>query len=378
MTFDYITAGESHGRMLSAVINNVPAGFKIDLDFINKDLARRQKGYGRGGRMKIEKDEIDIVTGVRNGETTGSPVTMLIYNKDWENWKGKETEPFTRPRPGHADLLGGIKYRREDLRDILERSSARETAIRVAVGSFAKSILKEFSIRFVGFVTGIGGVTVGNGEGLRFDEMVHKSEQSELRTVNHAKDSEIIGLIDKAKSQGDTLGGTFRVIIHNVPRALGSFNHYANKLDARLAMSLMSIQAVKGVSFGLGFDYAQTNGKNAHDEIFYSEEKGYFYKTNHAGGIEGGMTNGNDIIINGVMKPIPTLMSPLQSVDIRTKQPFEAVKERSDICAVPACAVVAECVSAVDVLRVFTERYGRDNYHQMQQSFTQMEIAHPD
>lgn len=378
MTFDYITAGESHGRMLSAVINNVPAGFKIDLDFINKDLARRQKGYGRGGRMKIEKDEIDIVTGVRNGETTGSPVTMLIYNKDWENWKGKETEPFTRPRPGHADLLGGIKYRREDLRDILERSSARETAIRVAVGSFAKSILKEFNIRFVGFVTGIGGVTVGNGEGLRFDEMVHKSEQSELRTVNHAKDSEIIGLIDKAKSAGDTLGGTFRVIIHNVPRALGSFNHYANKLDARLAMSLMSIQAVKGVSFGLGFDYAQTNGKNAHDEIFYSEEKGYFYKTNHAGGIEGGMTNGNDIIINGVMKPIPTLMSPLQSVDIRTKQPFEAVKERSDICAVPACAVVAECVSAVDVLRVFTERYGRDNCHQMKQSFTQMEIAHPD
>lgn len=367
MTFEYVTSGESHGRMLATVVNNVPAGFKIDLDFINNDLSRRQKGYGRGGRMKIEKDKIDIVSGVRHGETTGSPVCMLIHNKDWENWKDKEVEDFTRPRPGHADLTGGLKYARKDLRDILERASARETAIRVAVGSFAKSILKEFGIKFVGYVTGIGGIETGN-DNLTFEQIVLRSEESELRTAEHSKDEDIKKLIDKAIREGNTLGGTFRVVVHNVPRALGSFNHYENKLDAKIAMSIMSIQAVKGVSFGLGFDFAKTHGKNAHDEIFYSDKKGFYYKTNNAGGIEGGMTNSNDIVINGVMKAIPTLMSPLKSVDIKTKKAFDAVKERSDVCAVPACAVAAECVTAIDVLRAFTHRYGADNKMQIEEN----------
>ncbi len=365
MIFDYVTSGESHGRMLSTIVNNVPAGFEFNEDFINNDLARRQKGYGRGGRMKIENDKVDVVSGVRKGQTTGSPVCMLIHNKDWENWKNKETEDFTRPRPGHADLIGGMKYNRSDLRDVLERASARETAIRVAVGSFAKSILKEFSIEIVGYVTGIGGIEIKEDNALSFEQIVLRSEESEVRTAEHSKDRKIIELIDRAKRGGNTLGGTFRVLAHNVPQSLGSFNHFANKLDAKLAMSVMSIQAVKGVSFGLGFDFANTHGKDAHDEIFFSEEKGYYYKTNRAGGIQGGMSNGNDIIINSVMKPIPTLMSPLMSVDIKTKKAFEAVKERSDVCAVPACAVVGECVAAIEILRAFLERFGADNKEQI-------------
>ena len=369
MIFDYVTSGESHGRMLATVINNVPAGFTVNEDYINNDLSRRQQGYGRGGRMKIEKDKVDITSGVRKGQTTGSPVCMLIHNKDWENWKNKEIEDFTRPRPGHADLTGGLKYNRSDLRDILERASARETAMRVAVGSFAKSILEEFGIKIIGFVTGIGGIETKEATSLTFEQIVLRSGESEIRTAEHSKDGDIIELIDRAKSGGNTLGGTFRVQVHGVPGALGSFNHYANKLDARLAMSIMSIQAVKGVSFGLGFNYAGTHGKDAHDEIFFSQDKGFYYNTNRSGGIEGGMTNGNDIIINGVMKPIPTLMSPLMSVDIKTKEPFEAVKERSDVCAVPACAVVAECVTAIEILRVFCERFGFDNREQMMTRF---------
>jgi chorismate synthase len=368
MVFDYITSGESHGKMLTAVINNVPAGFKVDIDGINTDLKRRQAGYGRGGRMKIETDTVEIVAGVRNGETTGSPVCLIIKNKDYKNWENKDVEDFTRPRPGHADLTGGRKYRRSDLRDILERASARETAIRVGAGSFAKSILTEFGIRIKGFVTSIGGIEAFDTDDLSFDDICTLSEKSKVRTADNSKDGQMIDLIDKAKSEGDTLGGTIRVLCHNVPPMLGSFSHYGAKLDARLAASLMSIQAIKGVSFGLGFTYAKKSGKNAHDEIFYSDEKGFYHKTNNAGGIEGGMSNGNDIVIDCVMKPIPTLMTPLKSVDIKTKEAFDAVKERSDVCAVPACAVVAECVAAVDILRAMGDAFGADNIYAMKKA----------
>ena len=368
MVFEYITSGESHGKMLTAVINHVPAGFKVDTDFINKDLKRRQSGYGRGGRMQIETDKVEIVAGVRKGETTGSPVCLIIENKDYKNWENKEVEDFTRPRPGHADLVGGRKYRRSDLRDILERASARETAIRVAVGSFAKSILGEFGIQVRAFVTSIGGIEANAILDLSFDEVVGLSEKSLVGTADNSKDGQIIELIDKAKTEGDTLGGTIRVVCHNVPPMLGSFAHYAAKLDAQLAASLMSIQAIKGVSFGLGFSYAKKSGKASHDQIFYTDEKGFYYKSNNAGRIEGGMSNGNDILIDCVMKPIPTLMTPLKSVDIKTKEPFDAVKERSDVCAVPACAVVAECVASIDILRALGDAFGADNIHAMKKA----------
>lgn len=370
MAFDYTTSGESHGPGLTAIIKNVPAGFKIDLNQLNFELVRRKKGYGRGGRMKIESDALEILSGVLHGETTGSPVCLFIRNQDFENWKCNKTEEFLCPRPGHADLTGGIKYRRSDLRDILERSSARETAIRVAVGAFAKQILLEFQVRIASFVEIFGGIEAFiNPDHFSIKEIQEISENSEVRVLDPSKEESIKKLIDTAKQKGDTLGGQFCVIAENVPAALGSFATPENKLDSRIAGAMISLQAIKAVEFGIGSKYAYLKGSESHDEIFYSKEKGFFRKTNRAGGIEGGMSNGERIIVRATMKPIPTLMTPLKTVNIKTKEASDAVKERSDITAVPAAAVVAESLLAIEILRTFMERYGFDNRNMMKKHY---------
>ncbi|MBZ4656091.1 MAG: chorismate synthase, partial [Thermoanaerobacter sp.] len=302
----YITAGESHGEALIAVIEGLPSNLLIDEEFINKELKRRQGGYGRGGRMAIEEDKVHVLSGIRNGKTIGSPLTLEIINKDYENWKNKKTPEVTRPRPGHADLAGAIKYNQRDLRNILERSSARETAARVAVGSVAKLLLKELDIYVKSKVLEIGGV---------------KAEEKWRRTI------------DEAKSKGDTLGGIIEIVIEGVPVGLGSHVQWDRKLDALLAYHVMSVQAIKAVEIGLGFEAARKPGSLVHDEIYYDEERGFYRKTNNAGGIEGGISNGSPIVIKAAMKPIPTLLKPLTSIDINTKEEVKAAYERSDVTA---------------------------------------------
>ena len=360
--FDYITSGESHGPVLTAIVKNLPAGFRLDLDKVNEQLARRQEGYGRGARMKIETDRVRVLSGLRKGETTGSPLCLFIENKDFANWQAKEVEDFTRPRPGHADLVGGLKYRRGDLRDILERSSARETAIRVAVGAVAREMLGELGVFFTSYVEVLGGINAAiNTEELSLEQINKLRSGSEVGILDVTKEEEIKRAIDRAAVAGDTLGGLFSVIAQGVPPMLGSFTVPENKLDARIAFALMSLQAIKAVEFGAGHEYAHLPGSQLHDEIYYSAERGFFHETNRAGGIEGGMSNGERIVVKAVMKPIPTLMSPLMSVDIKDKKAFEAVKERSDVTAVPAAAVVGEQLLAIEIMRAFMERFGGDN-----------------
>ena len=345
----FITAGESHGPQLTAILEGIPAGVKIDLESVNNDLFRRQQGYGRGGRMKIESDKVEIASGVRFGETIGSPITLVVKNRDFENWQDKMSafgppvgSKVTAVRPGHADLTGVIKYRRDDARDILERSSARETTMRVAVGGICKEFLKACGITVTSKVTKIGGVLNDAVDG----------------NISEAVKSRI----DEAKSKGDTLGGTFEVTIRGVPIGLGSHIQWDKKLDAKLAMAFMSIQAIKGVEIGAGFDCANLPGSQVHDEIFYDEQaKKIYRKTNRAGGIEGGMSNGEDIIIRAVMKPIPTLMTPLKTIDIETNQPVLASKERSDTCAVEAAAVVGEAMAAFIIAQALVDKFGGDS-----------------
>ncbi|HCL55960.1 MAG TPA: chorismate synthase [Spirochaetia bacterium] len=367
--FEYITSGESHGPGLTAVIKNIPAGFKISSELINYDLERRQKGYGRGGRMKIEKDQVQILGGIRNNETTGTPLSLFIPNHDYKNWEGKKTEPITRPRPGHADLVGGIKYQREDLRDILERSSARETAVRTAVGSVAKQLLSPFQIQTASFVETLGGIeALKDSSVFSILEIQKITENSELRLLNPDFESKIKSFIDTVKENGDTLGGTIVVLADGIPPALGSFAMPETKLDSRIAAAFLSLQAIKGIEFGIGRQYAYLKGSEVHDEIFYNE-KGFYRKTNRAGGIEGGMSNGERIFLKAFMKPIPTLMKPLLSVDIHTKKAFEAVKERSDVTAVPAAAVVGEALLAIEIAKAFFERFGMDNQNTIMKNF---------
>lgn len=360
--FRYITSGESHGPCLTAIIRGVPAGVDITEEDINNDLARRQIGYGRGGRMQIEKDTVQFLGGIRNGRTTGAPVTLQIENKDWGNWKSKKPSEIKMrvPRPGHADLIGSLKYETEDIRDILERSSARETAIRVAVGALAKVILSYFEIAIHSHVVTLGGVksnyTVGD-----FKEFVDAVESSELRCADKKAEKKMIERIEEAKAEGDTLGGTIEIIARNFPMCLGSYVHWEDRLDAKLAYALMSVQAIKGVEIGAGFKVATLLGSEVHDEIFFSEEQHYFRETNMAGGVEGGMSNGEDIILRAAMKPIPTLMRPLRSVDMETKEKVLASKERSDVCAVPAAGVVCEAVVAIELVNALIKRYGGDN-----------------
>ncbi len=372
----YLTAGESHGELLMGIIEGMPSGLLIRITDIDRELARRQTGYGRGGRMAIEKDTVKIYTGVRWGRTMGGPVGLVVRNKDWENWRSKMSpdpaflntaEPLTRPRPGHADLAGALKYGMTDIRNVLERSSARETAMRVAVGAVAKRLLEEFGIMVMSHVLSIGGVFAKVGK-LGPEELKKRAEASELRTADQEAERRMKRKIDEAKQTGDSLGGVFEVIVSGVPVGLGSHVHWDRKLDGRLAAALMSIQAIKGVEVGSGFGTANRPGSLVHDEIFWSEKAGFLRKTNHAGGIEGGMSNGENLVLRAAMKPIPTLMKPLRSVDLETKKPFKASVERSDVCAVPAAGVVAEAVAAFEIASAMVEKFGGDSIDEMKRN----------
>lgn len=362
----FFTAGESHGPCLTAIIEGLPAGLKIDLENINRDLARRQQGYGRGGRMKIERDTAKVLSGVRFGETLGSPVTLSIKNKDWENWETRMAafgEPVgakvLEARPGHADLTGTLKYQRNDIRDILERASARETAARVTVGAIAKQLLSVFGIHIVSHVTDIGGVSIN--EAVDYFTIEEKKAGSDLSCINSDVEAKMKEAIQEAKQQGDTLGGIFEVAALHVLPGLGSHVQWDRRLDTRLAALMMSIPAIKGVEFGAGFAYAALPGSRAHDEIFYDAQRGYYRLTNRAGGMEGGMSNGETIVARAVMKPIPTLMKPLASVAIDSKQPVKASTERSDVCAVTAAAVVGEAMMAIGLAQILLEQFSGDN-----------------
>ncbi|WP_100407213.1 chorismate synthase [Bacillus solitudinis] len=375
----YLTAGESHGPQLTTIIEGVPAQLELVAEDINGDLARRQGGYGRGRRMQIEKDRVQILSGVRHGKTTGAPIALVVENKDWTHWtKIMGAEPLseeeeadvkrklTRPRPGHADLNGAIKYGHRDMRNVLERSSARETTVRVAAGAVAKKILHTFGIKVGGHVLEIGGVKAENTSYSSIEDLQERSEASQVRCLDEQASERMIAAIDQAKSDGDSIGGVVEVVVEGVPIGLGSHVQYDRKLDAKIAAAVMSINAFKGVEIGIGFEAASKPGSQVHDEIIWDEEKGYTRRTNNLGGFEGGMTNGMPIVVRGVMKPIPTLYKPLQSVDIETKEVFAASIERSDSCAVPAAAVVAEAVVAWEVANVLLETFGQDRVEAIQ------------
>lgn len=366
----YLTAGESHGPQLTVIIEGVPSGMPLTAEDINESLARRQKGYGRGRRMEIEHDQVRIVAGVRHGKTLGSPIALIIENKDWKHWQTiMAIEPIedlemkrkvTRPRPGHADLNGGIKYNHRDMRNVLERSSARETAARVAAGAVAKKLLSLLNIDVVSHVVEIAGIQSENHMNLSIDEIKKISEQSPVRCLDKESEKKMIDAIDKAKKEGDSIGGVVEVIASGMPPGVGSHVHYDRKLDAKIASAVISINAFKGVEFGIGFQAAKLPGSKVHDEIGWNKEQGYFRYTNRLGGFEGGMTTGMPIIVRGVMKPIPTLYKPLKSVDIETKEPFEASIERSDSCAVPSAAVVCEHVVAWELANALCEQFDSD------------------
>lgn len=378
----YLTAGESHGPQLTAIIEGVPAGLPLTAEDINVDLARRQKGYGRGRRMQIEKDEVKILSGVRHGYTTGAPITLVVENKDWKHWtkimgiepiseeeKAEMKRVVTRPRPGHADLNGAIKYGHRDMRNVLERSSARETTIRVAVGAVAKKLLSMFDIQVAGHVLVIGGVEAKNIEYESIEDLKQRSEQSPVRCIDQEAEKKMMEAIDKAKENGDSIGGIVEVIVEGVPIGLGSHVHYDRKLDGKIAQAIMSINAFKGVEIGIGFEAAYLPGSQVHDEIIWDKDNGYSRRTNRLGGFEGGMTNGMPIVVKGVMKPIPTLYKPLESVDIETKEPFKASIERSDSCAVPAASVVAEAVVAWEVANAFLDKFGNDRLSEIEKNY---------
>jgi len=376
----YLTAGESHGRALIAILEGIPAGLKLTAEDIDKDLARRKAGYGRGDRMKIEKDKVKILSGVRYGRTLGSPIALMIENLDWQNWQKimkveedgvslRETAPVTNPRPGHADLTGAIKRNLKDIRDVLERASARETAIRVAVGAICKKFLRQFNISFYSRVLQIGSVRDGSDWHLAV-ENYQSIESSPLRCLDKEAEKKMISLIDRTRERGDSLGGIFEVIATGLPPGLGDYVQWDLKLDARLAGAMMSIQAIVGVEIGLGFSAAERLGSQVQDEIFYDHGEGKFYRgTNNLGGIEGGMSNGEPIILRAAMKPISTLRRPLRSVDLLTKEKVRATKERSDICAVPAASVIAEAVVALEIAKAVREKFGGDSVEEAKRNY---------
>jgi chorismate synthase len=372
MKLRYLTAGESHGPALTAVVEGLPANLEISAEDIDRHLARRQQGYGRGGRMKIEQDRVRLLSGVRWGKTLGSPITLSIENRDWANWEKKmspsaadrlEDIAVTHPRPGHADLSGVIKYRQADTRNILERSSALETAARVAVVALCHKILAKLGIEVFGYLKEIGGIVAAAEADYR--ARFACSENSPCRTWDAAAEAAMIAAIDRARESGDSLGGVVEVVVQGAPVGLGSHVHWDRRLDSRLAGAVMSIQAFKGVEIGAGFAAARLPGSLVHDEIEYTAG-GFSRRTNRAGGLEGGMTNGEPIVIRGAMKPIPTLYKPLQSVDLQSKLPFQAAVERSDVCAVPAAAVVAEAVVAIEIAAAMLEKFGGDSMEEIQ------------
>ena len=372
----YLTAGESHGPRLTAIIEGVPAGLPLTAEDINKDLKRRQGGYGRGSRMQIETDRVEITAGVRHGKTTGAPITLNVTNKDHQKWldimavedieeKLKSKRRIKHPRPGHADLVGGMKYRFSDLRNSLERSSARETTMRVAVGAVAKRILEELDIEIANHVVVFGGKEIDVPDGLTIAQIRDRAAASEVSIVNQEREEEIKAYIDQVKRDGDTIGGVVETIVGGVPAGLGSYVQWDRKLDAKLAQAVVSINAFKGAEFGLGFKTGYLQGNQVMDEILWTEEDGYTRRTNHLGGFEGGMTNGQPLIIRGVMKPIPTLYKPLMSVDIDTHEPYKATVERSDPTALPAAGVVMESVVATVIANEMLEKFSSDNLEEL-------------
>ncbi|HFI0270867.1 TPA: chorismate synthase [Streptococcus suis] len=372
----YLTAGESHGPRLTAIIEGVPAGLPLTAEDINKDLKRRQGGYGRGSRMQIETDRVEITAGVRHGKTTGAPITLNVTNKDHQKWldimaiedieeKLKSKRRIKHPRPGHADLVGGMKYRFSDLRNSLERSSARETTMRVAVGAVAKRILEELDIEIANHVVVFGGKEIDVPDGLTVAQIRERTAASEVSIVNQEREEEIKAYIDQVKRDGDTIGGVVETIVGGVPAGLGSYVQWDRKLDAKLAQAVVSINAFKGAEFGLGFKTGYLQGSQVMDEILWTEEDGYTRRTNHLGGFEGGMTNGQPLIIRGVMKPIPTLYKPLMSVDIDTHEPYKATVERSDPTALPAAGIVMESVVATVIATEILDKFSSDNIEEL-------------
>ena len=366
----FLDAGESHGKTLTAIIDGFPAGLKIDMNYINKNLLLRQSGYGRGGRQKIEKDTVEILSGVRFLETIGSPITISIKNIDFENWKDimaygagySEEKRVTSPRPGHADLTGYLKYDRQDIRDVLERSSARETAIRVAVGSLCEYALGKLGVDIISFVKSIGKVKLNS---VNYDDknLNEKIENSPVFCPDEKISSLMIAEIEQAKRERDTIGGSVEIVVKNAVAGLGSYSQWDRKLDAKLSYSIMSIQAVKAVEIGDGFDNSAKLGSMVHDEILF--DNGYQRRTNRAGGIEGGMSNGQNIIVRAYMKPIPTLIKGLESVDVITKEKKLSAFERSDVCAVPALSIVAKSAAALEIFGFYLEKFGGDTMNEM-------------
>jgi chorismate synthase len=377
--FTFLSAGESHGPQLTVIVTGMPAGVRLDRDRINRDMARRQHGYGRGGRMKIEHDEVEIAGGVRGGETLGSPVAIIVRNADFENWEGAmgvwdvdpseaEKRRVHAPRPGHVDLIGGMKYDRRDLRDVLERASARETASRVAAGAIAKELLRNFNVELRSGVVSIG--SAGDPDyAASWDELTAVDDDSPLRAVNRDAEGAMVAEVDKAREAGETLGGTIVVAAHNVTVGLGSYVQWNEKLDGRIAQAILSIHAVKAVAIGDGVAAARRVGSEVHDPIYFDEERRYHRTSNRAGGLEGGVTNGQDVVVRAYMKPISTLRRGLPSVDIETRQPHRSQWERSDVTAGPACGVVCEAMLAISLAGAMREKFGGDSLGEMRANF---------
>jgi len=377
--FTFTSAGESHGPQLTIIVTGMPAGVKLDRDRINNDLARRQHGYGRGGRMKIEHDEVEIAGGVRGGETLGSPVAIVIRNADFENWNGAmdpwnvnaaeaEKRRVHAPRPGHADLAGGMKYDRKDLRDVLERASARETASRVAAGAIAKELLRAFEIEIRSGVVAVG--SAGDPEvSVTWEDLQRVDESSPLRAINREHEKAMVAAVDAAREAGETLGGTIVAAAHGVPLGLGSYVQWNEKLDGRIAQAILSIHAVKAVAIGDGIAASRSLGSEVHDPIYFTEDQRYHRKSNRAGGLEGGVTNGQDVVVRAFMKPISTLRKGLPSVDIETREEHRSQWERSDVTAVAACGVVCEAMLAIALADAMREKFGGDSLGEMRRNY---------
>lgn len=387
----FLTSGESHGKALTGIIEGLPSGLSLSSKDIDTELKRRQGGYGRGGRMKIESDHAEIISGVVKGKTIGSPIGIFIENKDWQNWQNimsveqpdlrseiqDSKSKVTRPRPGHADLAGVLKYNLKDIRNILERSSARETAMRTALGAIAKRFLSEFEITIGSFVISIGSVKSPNTEEKDMLMIFRRAEKSPVRCPDDDASKKMVKLIDKAKKDGNSLGGVFEVFATGLPSGLGSHIQWDKRLDAEIARAMMGIQAVKGVEIGKGFETASRFGSEAFDEIYYRKQAkgeaglagGFYRKTNHAGGLEGGITNGMPLIVRAAMKPIPTQARPLRSVDLINKRPYKAAYERSDICAVPAAAVVGEAMLALVIADSLLSKFGGDSMEEVKRNY---------
>jgi len=376
---NFLTAGESHGKNLTGIIDDYPSGVRIDRELLRSDLDRRQRGFGRGGRMDIENDEAVFTSGIRNGITTGSPISFFIPNKDWEKWKDiitvfpdskvKAADPILNPRPGHADLNGYLKYRPSDIRDVIERSSARETAARVCIGAVAKSALEEIGIKIYSYVTRVG--DIGIKKYIKINPEVLKIiEESELRCPDLRITEMIKEKISDTAKMGDTLGGGFRVMATGTPPGLGSYSQWNKRIDGILARAFMSIPAIKEVEIGSGLTGSLMTGTQFHDEISYDKDRGFYREKNMAGGIEGGITNGEDIIINASMKPIPTTVKGIGTVNIKTKEKTVSLKERSDVCAVPAASIVGEAVLAIELLSLVQDKFGHDSISEMKRNLS--------